>query len=107
MSLKRRQFSREFKLQIIAEVESGKSIVQVAREHQIHPITIGKWRKEHSEYGGKSFAGNGNTYKLEARIAELERMIGQLTMENAFLKRALLSFEEARKNSGRNTPTGS
>jgi transposase len=105
MSLKRRRFSREFKLQIIAEVESGKSIAQVAREHQIHPITIGNWRKEFTEYGGEAFAGNGNTYKLESRIAELERMIGQLTMENAFLKKALGTFEQLKANSGKNTPT--
>ncbi len=106
MSLKRRQFSREFKLEIIAEVESGKSIAQVAREHQIHPITIGNWRKEFSEYGGEAFAGNGNTYKLEARIAELERMIGQLTMENSFLKKALRTFEASKQRSGKITPSG-
>ena len=106
MSLKRRQFSREFKLEIIAEVESGKSIAQVAREHQIHPITIGNWRKEFSAYGREAFAGNGNTYKLEARIAELERMIGQLTMENAFLRKALRTFEESKKRNGKNTPSG-
>jgi hypothetical protein len=29
-------------------------------------------------------------YKAEARIAELERLIGQLTMENLLLKKALL-----------------
>jgi transposase len=106
MSLKRRQFSREFKLEIIAEVESGKSIAQVAREHQIHPITIGNWKKEFGEYGGKAFAGNGNTYKQEARIAELERMIGQLTMENSFLKKALQTFETSKKKSGKITPSG-
>jgi transposase len=106
MSLKRRQFSREFKLEIIAEVESGKSIAQVAREHQIHPITIGNWRKEFGEYGGKAFSGNGNIYKQEARIAELERMIGQLTMENSFLKKALQTFETSKKKSGKITPSG-
>jgi transposase len=101
MSLKRRQFSREFKLRILAEVESGKTVAQVAREHQIHPITITKWRKDHREYGSNAFAGNGTTYKYEARIAELERALGQMTMENSFLKRALLTFEQLKKNSGR------
>jgi transposase len=101
MSLKRRQFSQEFKLQILSEIESGKTIAQVARENQIHPITIGKWRKEHQSYGSKAFAGNGNTYKLEARIAELERVLGQTTMENAFLKKALVTFEQLKKNSGK------
>lgn len=101
MSLKRRQFSQDFKLQILSQVESGKSIAEVARENQIHPITIGKWRKEHRQYGSSAFAGNGNTYKLEARIAELERMVGQVTMENAFLKKALVTFEQLKKNNGK------
>ena len=37
MTLKRRQFTREFKLQVLQEAESGKSISQLAREHQVHP----------------------------------------------------------------------
>ena len=44
-------------------------------------------------------------YKDEARTAELERMIGQLTMENALLKKALARLEmqvgSARRNGGR------
>jgi len=31
--------------------------------------------------------------KSETRVAELERMVGQLTMENALLKKALLQLE--------------
>ena len=89
MSQKKRQFTREFKLQVVREVEAGKSIAQAAREHQIHPTLIGKWRSHNSQYGERAFAGNGNTYKDEARIAELERMIGQLTMENALLKKCM------------------
>ena len=50
MSLKRRQFTKEFKLQIIREVEAGKSVAQAAREHQLHPNTIIKWRKLHEQY---------------------------------------------------------
>lgn len=93
MSQKKRQFTREFKLQVVREVEAGKSIAQAAREHQIHPTLISKWRSHNSQYGERAFAGNGNTYKDEARIAELERMIGQLTMENALLKKALSQLE--------------
>ena len=48
MSIKRRQFTREFKIQIIREVEAGKAIAQAAREHQLHPTLIGKWRKQNS-----------------------------------------------------------
>ncbi len=89
MSLKRRQFSREFKQQIVREVESGKSVAEVARENEINPLTISRWRKEQREYSGKAFSGHGVTYKYEARIAELERKIGQMAMENDLLKKVL------------------
>lgn len=98
MSLKRRQFTREFKLQVIREIEAGKSVAQAAREHQLHPNTILKWRKLHLQYAERAFSGNGQAYKDEARIAELERMVGQVTMENALLKKAL-SRLEARQRS--------
>jgi transposase len=93
MALKRRQFTRDFKLQVLREIEAGKSVAQTSREHQLHPTLISKWQKQHSQYAEQAFAGNGHIYKDEARIAELERMIGQLTMENTLLKKALLRLE--------------
>lgn len=93
MALKRRRFSREFKLHVVRTVEAGKSLAQAAREHQLHPTVIIRWRKEHLRYAEHAFSGNGHLYKAEARIAELERLIGQLTMENALLKKALLRLE--------------
>lgn len=89
MSRRRRGFTREFKLQVLREIEAGKSMAQVSREYQIYPSLICKWREQSSKYGEEAFSGNGNMYKYEARIAELERMVGQLTMENALLKKAL------------------
>ena len=41
MSLKRRIFTKEFKPQILREVQTGKSIAQAAREHDLHPNLIG------------------------------------------------------------------
>jgi transposase len=89
MSTKRRQFTREFKLQVIREVEAGKGLAQAAREHQVHPGLIGKWRLQHRKYAEQAFQGHGNSYTHEAKIAELERLIGQLTIENNFLKKVL------------------
>ena len=96
MTLKRRQFTKEFKLQVIREVEAGKTVSHAAREHQLHPNTIIKWRTLHEQYAERAFSGNGQTYKDEARIAELERMVGQLTMENSLLKKALSRLEAYR-----------
>jgi transposase-like protein len=35
MAVKRRTFSRDFKLQVVREVETDKSQAQIAREHRI------------------------------------------------------------------------
>lgn len=102
MSLKRRQFTLEFKQQVLREIEAGKSIAQAAREHQLHPNCIGEWKRQLARYGEKAFAGNGHLYKEEARIAELERLIGQQAVEIAFLKRALRYLEAHQAQ----TPTG-
>jgi transposase-like protein len=102
MSLKRRRFTKEFKIKILREIAGGKSLAQASREHQLHPNTIRDWRKQHEHYGQRAFLGNGNAYKDEARIAELERMVGQLTMENALLKKVLQRLEEQPQESASN-----
>jgi transposase len=93
LALRRRRCTREFKLQVVREVEAGKSPAQAAREHQVHPPLIIRWRKEHLHYAERAFTGNGRLDKDEARTAELARMIGQLTREHALLKKALLRLE--------------
>lgn len=93
MALKRRRFTREFKLQVVREVEAGRTPAQAAREYQVHPTLIVRWPKEHLQYAERAFLGNGRFYQEEARLAELERLLGQLTMENALLKKALLRLE--------------
>lgn len=92
-AVKRRTFSREFKLKVIREVEGGKSQAQVAREYQITDNTIAKWRRQHRQYQDRAFAGRGHAYTDEARMHELERMVGRLTMENDFLKKLLQKLE--------------
>jgi transposase-like protein len=52
-------------------IAAGKSPAAAAREHGVHPTMISQWRRMHAQYGEAAFAGNGNTYKDEALIAEL------------------------------------
>ena len=94
MALKRRKFSKEFKMQVLREVGAGKTVTQAGREHQVHPTQINQWRRQRRQYGERAFAGNGRAYSDEARVAELERKIGQLTMENDLLKKVLSRLEE-------------
>jgi len=84
----------------------------IARKYQVSPHLLERWRGEWRAKGDLAFPGVGRRgAALPAvddarRIAELERKIGQLTMENDFLKKLLVSFEEqqeADSGSGRST----
>lgn len=94
MSLKRRIFTKEFKQQVLREVRAGKSLAQAAREHDLHPNLIGKWQRLHEQYAQNAFQGNGHAYTQEAKIAELERLIGQQAVEINFLKKVLAIQEQ-------------
>jgi len=48
---------------------------------------LSKWKREYKENPGTAFSGNGKISKPEAKLAETERLIGQLYAENAFLKK--------------------
>lgn len=92
----RKRHSREFKISILREFESGKNLAQLSRENNIHPTMISRWRKEFEENPDSAFSGNGNTYKEAARIEELEKLVGQLYAETNFLKKALAVLEKKR-----------
>lgn len=94
MGISRRVFTREFKLAAIKEVESGKSLPYVARQLEIKPSLLHRWKQELSKMPSKAFPGQGKRIEGENREAELERKIGQLTMENDFLKKVLVALEE-------------
>ena len=94
MKKTRRRYDREFKISIVAELEGGKPPAQIAREHGVHPSLPSRWRDELAENPEKAFSGNGNKYKDQARIAELERLLGQAHAENELLKKAFVMTQK-------------
>ena len=83
--------SREFKLEAARLVVSGeRRPAQVCREHQLAEGLLLKWRKEFEARGEAAFTPQeaSPVEALERRIAELERHCGQLSYENALLKKA-------------------
>ena len=94
MKRNRRIFSREFKISVLREIGNGTKQAEVCRKYDIHPVMVNRWRKEYEKYPDTAFEGRGNLYKEDARIAELERLVGQLYAENAFLKKALSILEK-------------
>ena len=90
----RRIFSREFKLEVLQELESGKKIVEICRQNNISKATLYKWKKEYRLDPGNAFSGNGKISKLDAKLAERERLIGELYAENSLLKKAVSRLGE-------------
>jgi transposase-like protein len=89
----RRQYTRDFKIAVFRDIETGKSLAQVSRENGIYPSLIAKWKKEYFENPENAFSDNGRVYKEQARMAELERLVWRLYAENEFLKKALRTLE--------------
>jgi len=96
MGLSRRQFTREFKLAAVRRLEQGVSIAEVARGLEVNANVLHRWRREFRHGPGNAFPGNGEPRWSEGRIAELERKIGQQTVEIDFLKGCLQRIEEQR-----------
>jgi len=93
MGKTRRTFTREFKVQIVRAIEAGADRAEICRKHNLHHTMLTKWKRDYQRDPEGAFRGGGSTYKPEAQIAELERKIGQLYLENDLLKKALSSLE--------------
>ena len=90
----RTNYTKEFKLAILAQIQNGVPTAQVARENGLSPALVGRWKKEFKENPEKAFSGPGHPYKEQARVAELERMVGKLYAKNLFLKKTIETFQQ-------------
>ena len=89
---RRRRISKEFKIAAVRELESGKSVAEVARACQVDVSMLHRWRVAWEKDPVNAFSEERKV-SAASREAELERTIGRLTLENDFLKRALLKLE--------------
>ncbi len=99
MATPRRNHTREFKLQCCRQaVTDEKRPAQICREHNLSESVLLRWRKEYEARGEAAFTEKypSGDEALEARIAELERFCGQLSLENQILKKSLASMQSQR-----------
>lgn len=95
MKITRRKYTREFKLGVLNELES-KTPAQVCREQELNPNVVSRWKKEYETNPQQAFSGNGHLWKEEAKIAQYERLIGQLYAEITFLKKVNVVIQQRR-----------
>lgn len=84
-------YSPELKAEIVLEVLSGqKSPAQIAIEQDIHVTSINGWVRETRKQLSAIFKGEIQQPEvvLQKEIERLHQKIGQLTVENDFLKKA-------------------
>ena len=100
MDLSRAVYNRDLKIAAMRALDAGSTTGEIARKYQVSPHLLERWRGEWRAKGDQAFPGIGRRgATLPAvddarRIADLERKIGQLTMENDFLKKAWQHFRD-------------
>jgi transposase len=87
-----RVYQREFKLTLMRQWEAGeKTCAQLVREHNIAQSVLYRWHDAYRRHGEYAFTEESLSQEQtqEHRIAELERALGQATLENQILKKGL------------------
>ena len=94
----RRQYSPQFKLQIVLELLKGEqSAAQIARAHGIGYDLLSRWKDLFQERAPQIFQDAQSGASVEAaRIAELERLVGQQAFELTLLKKGCLRSSPSR-----------
>ena len=88
-----RVHSREFKLMIVHQLVHGeKRPAQICREYQLASSLVSKWCQEYDKRGEATFTPVEPipAEALEQRVAEGKKFCGQLVLDNAVLKKALI-----------------
>ena len=92
----RRKHSAEFKARVALEAIKGvKTLSEIAREYEIDPVMVGKWKSEMLDRLPELFEANISAKNKDAEKEQdqLHRKLGQLTMEVDFLKKSANSWE--------------
>jgi len=89
----RRNHSPAFKAKVaLAAIREEKTIAELAQQYDVHPNQISDWKKQllsGAEHLFERGAPKGEKTVSEHKVDELHAKVGQLTMENDFLSKAL------------------
>ena len=99
----RRKFSADFKVKVVLEMLKGeKGLMQASREYGIKDTVLSRWKQEFIERAPELFRAEGNNEQrqMEDRIAELERMVGRLTLELGMAKKVFSISNSTKRSNG-------
>jgi len=85
----RRKFSADFKAKVALEaVRNQQTLAELAVKYDVNPVMISKWKSELVENIAAAFEKKNSTEKESVDTQELYAQIGQLKVENEFLKKS-------------------
>lgn len=91
--MKRRQFSREFKIEAVNLVTMRRvSVAQAARDLDLHQAVLRRWIREFGTAPGDAFPGPGQMKPDDEEIRRLRREVAKLKAERDILKKATAYF---------------
>lgn len=88
MARKGKNYTEDFKKQIVALKINGKSTSEISREYQVAKSTIIKWVNDYNNSG--SFKAKDNRSEEDNELIRLRKENKQLLMENDILNQAAL-----------------
>jgi len=86
-----KRYTKEFKQKVLREADQGGNVALLARQYSVSRQLIYQWREK--QHDGMLDDTVSQRLKLQQEVSELHRKVGQLTMENDFLKKVLESLE--------------
>jgi len=91
----RRTFDKEFKKEVVSLVtKKGRMVSEVARDLDIHPNVIHRWKREYLEDIEDAFPGKGHMKPEEEELRKLKKRLTDVTEERDILKKALAIFSK-------------
>ena len=89
MKGKRRKFSPQFKANVAIEaIRERYTLSELADKFEVSPVMISRWKKEFLENSSKAFGEGKQPREKEVDTEKLYAQIGQLKVENDFLKKS-------------------
>jgi transposase len=99
---RRRTFTPEFKAQVVLEELTGvKDKAEICREYRLTPQVFTRWKEEFLKRAPEIFATKPSRGDEQAQIAELEQMVGRLTIELEVAKKASTILTSRSTRNGR------
>jgi transposase-like protein len=89
MKRQRRRFTPEFKAKVVLEILAGtQSPAEACRKHALSSNPLGLWKSSFLERAHTLFQPDEHRDEDQARIAELEQLLGRATRQIEILKKA-------------------